>query len=156
MKFLKPALGVLALILLVALWQPVSAQSATLTATVKINPLDIQVFAPTNVVVGEWFDIKADITNRGSQIVNKTFAKANVPSGLSVRGKKKKIGVLGARETKTIIWRAKATRTDTNLLIQIDVNGTLMDEEISASSDSKIILASQTIVFFLFRLIFGA
>ena len=130
------------------------AQSATLTATVRVNPLQVKVIAPGVVTVGEWFDISAKISNQGSDTVSKTTALMNTPSELKVRGKRKRIGNLAPGATETVIWRARANQAGSNLVIQVNAQGFLDGEKISVSS-STIISATGSLGAFLLRLIFG-
>ncbi len=150
MKFLSlPAVLVAALLMVAA---PSFAQSGTVTVTVRPNPLDVQVAAPENVVVGQWFEIEVAVFNKGAQSITKTSAKIHTPSELKVRGKKKRIGTLPAGQTK-IIWQAKANNSGDNLIIQVDVEGFLDGEKITAG-DTAMVSATGSILLFLFRLLF--
>ena len=68
------------------------AQSATLTATARVNPLEVEVIAPNGVTVGEWFEITANISNLGGETITKAYATIHTDPKLTVRGKKKKVG----------------------------------------------------------------
>lgn len=130
-----------------------SAQSATLTATVRVNPLEIEVVAPDTVVVGEWFDIDVVVSNLGATTVKKTSVVVNKPSGLKVRANKKRIGDLAPGATEIVTWRAKVNSPG-GFVAVVEVSGKLDGEEISAF-DSITISAIGSLAARFFRLIFG-
>lgn len=113
------------------------AQTATLTATVRPNPLKVQVSAPSSVFVGEWFDITLTVTNLGTEVVKKSTATLHTPAEIVVRGKSKKLANIGPGETKTVSWQAKANSSG-NFVILAEVTGNLLGEEISASDTAMI------------------
>lgn len=131
----------------------VFAQSASLTATVQINPLEVEVAAQNIVTVGEWFEIKADISNLGEETVSKTTVLINTPSELRTRGRRKRIGNLAPGVTEAVIWEAMANRPG-NFVIQVEATSELGGEKISAS-DSINISATGSLGAFFIRLIFG-
>ena len=151
MKYLSLPVILLAVFLVTAV--PSFAQSAVLTATVRPNPLKVEITAPSNVSVGKWFDINAEITNFGTEIVTKTTVTLNSPRELRVRNKKKRIGNLASGETISLKWQVKA-KSEGNFIVLVEASGRLAGEKISAS-DSKIIKADDSIILSLFRMIFG-
>ncbi|MBI2621162.1 MAG: hypothetical protein HYW63_00760 [Candidatus Levybacteria bacterium] len=133
---------------------PVHAQGGTVSATVRPNPLTVSVSAPDPVTVGQWFYIKAEVTNLGNQAITNTVVTINTPAGIIVRGQKKiKIGDLTGSQTQTVTWLAKANSSGT-FIIQVEATGDLAGEQIS-SSDSLSISAVSSLAAFLFRLIFN-
>ncbi|MCH7730640.1 hypothetical protein IID21_03895 [Patescibacteria group bacterium] len=131
------------------------AQSATLTATVRVNPLKVEVTAPGVVTVGEWFDIKAEVSNLGTERISRAFATLNTSPEINVRGNvKKRFGSLPPGGTKTIKWRVKVDSPG-NYIVTVEAKGNLAGEEIVAS-DTDTISATGSLGAFLFRLIFGA
>ena len=151
MKYLSLPIILLAVFLLTAV--PSFAQSASLTATVRPNPLKVKITAPSNVGVGKWFDISAEVTNFGTEIVTKTTVTLNSPRELRVRNKKKRLGNLAAGETISLKWQVKA-KSEGNFIVLVEASGRLEGEKISAS-DSRIITADDSIFLSLLRLIFG-
>ncbi len=151
MKFLSLPTVLVAVLLMVA--APVFAQSATLVATVRPNPLEVEISAPGSVPVGKWFEIKATISNQGSVAVTKTSAKIHKSSTLSIRGKKKRIGNLDPGSPQTITWQAKANQTG-KFVILVEVEGVLEGEKISASN-ATVILATGSILLFWLGVLFG-
>lgn len=131
----------------------VHAQSGVVTATVRPNPLAVVVSVPGTVVVGQWFDISADVANLGEQNISSTVATVHAPTEVTIKGPKKKVGDLAGGQTKTVTWRAKANSSG-NFVIQVEASGNLAGEQIF-SSDSVIISAVNSLAFFLLRLIPG-
>lgn len=133
----------------------VFAQTASLVATVRVNPLEVEVNTPPKVVVREWFTIRVSVSNRGSETIQKTTATLNTPTEIVVRGKDKKLGDLGLGETKTVSWQAKANSSG-NFVILAEVTGNLAGEIISASDTTMISadLSTNSLVTRLRRLIF--
>lgn len=129
------------------------AQTATLTATVRPNPLIVEIIAPSNVTVGQWFDINVQVTNLGAETIRQTVANLNTPTEIAVRGKNKKLGNLEGGETKMVTWKAKAN-TSGDFIIQAEATGELVGEQISAT-DSIIISATSSLARFWLRTIFG-
>ena len=150
MKYLSLPVILLAVFLITAV--PSFAQSSTLTATVRPNPLKVKLTAPSNVTIGEWFDISAEVTNLGSETITKTTTTLNSPRELSVRNKKRRIGDLASGETIPLKWRVKA-KSKGSFIIMAEALGKLAGEKISAS-DSKMIKADDSILLSLFRRIF--
>jgi len=66
------------------------AQSSSVEVTVRPNPLVVSLDSPPAVAVKKWFDVTAEITNRGD--IELTRATVNLLShkGMSVKGKKEK------------------------------------------------------------------
>lgn len=129
------------------------AQSGLVVATVRPNPLEVSISAPSGVTVGQWFDVSADITNLGQDTITKTIATLNTPTEFQVKGQRKKIGNLASHETKTVTWQVKANASG-NFVITAEATGNLAGETISAS-DSTLITATGTLGVLLFRLLFG-
>lgn len=148
------AIITISLFLMAANLGPAHAQSGVVSITVRPNPLKVSVFAPSGVSVGQWFEIKADITNLGSTTITKAMVTINSPGEVVVKGQKKRIGNLAGDQTETVTWRAKANSAG-NFVIQVEAAGNLAGEQIS-SSDSTVVSVAESFAFFLFRLINGA
>ncbi len=130
------------------------AQSSTLTATVRVNPLEVEVIAPPDVSAGSWFDIKVEVSNLGTETLTNASALISPPSELVVRGKRKRIGNLSPGASETITFRAMAKSSGT-LIIHVEVAGKLAGEDILAS-DTTNVSADGSLADFFRRLIFGA
>lgn len=129
------------------------AQSGVVSATVRPNPLKVSVLAPSSVVVGQWFDISADVANLGDDPITQTIVTLNSPREIKVKATREKIGNLAAHQTTTVIWQAKANVAG-NFIITVEASGKLLGEPIS-SSDSAAITAAGSLGAFFLRLIFG-
>lgn len=150
-KLLLLPILVLAAIFMVA--GPAFAQSATLVATVRPNPLQVKISIPSGVSVGQWFDISATIHNQGQETIKKTVAIIYTPIEMSVRGQKKQVGNLSGGQTKTLIWRVKANSSG-EFIVTVEASGELAGEQITAS-DSTIVTVFGSLGAFLTRFIFG-
>ena len=149
MRYRSLPIIVLTVFLLTAV--PSFAQSSTLTATVRPNPLKVKITAPSNAPVGEWFDISAEVTNLGSEVITKTTTTTlNSPRELSVRNKKKRVGDLTSGETISLKWQAKAKSVG-NFIVTAEASGRLASEKIS-DSDTKMIQVDESIIISLFRM----
>lgn len=154
---MRKLLGLLSLVLIafVVATTPAVAQSGVVTATVRPNPLQVEVEAPAVVNVGTWFDIDVTITNLGAETVTKLNAEIYTPAEITARGKKKRIGNLGAGESQTVSWRAKATSSGSDLIVQISVKGILNNQEIIVE-ETTMISPSGSLAFFWRRWFFGS
>ena len=130
------------------------AQSATLTATVRVNPLKVEVIAPNTVTVGKWFEIKAEVSNLGTERISRAFATLSAHPEINIRGSERKnLGSLPSGGTKTIKWRVKVDSLG-NYIVTVEAKGILAGEEIFAS-DTIVIFTTDSLGAFFFRLIFG-
>lgn len=149
-------IGVIAISLLL-FWltgfKSVFAQTSVISATVRPSPLVVSVSAPGTMVVGQWFEVTADIANLSGDPITQTTVILNTPHDITVKAPRKKIGDLNAHQTVAVSWQAKAN-TSGNFVIQAEASGKLLGERIS-SSDTTSITATGTLGAFLFRLIFG-
>lgn len=143
MKFLS-LLAILATTFLVA--SPSFAQSSNLTATVTPNPLHVEVNVPSNVGVGEFFEIQVVVSNFGTTIIRNTSVTINPTQDLKVNGKKKGLGNIDPGKSKTATWRAKLLSSN-NFVILANVSARLDKESISASDTSQV---SSTVSFLAF------
>lgn len=145
-------------ILFFSLWiaQPAFAQSGTVLATVRPNPLEVVITAPAAVTVGQNFTISAQISNLGSLRINRAVATLNIPPEISVKGNKSKgLGNLTGGETTTVSWQANVTLAG-NFVVQVEVSGFLEGELISASDSTLISASNLALAGFFRRLIFGS
>ncbi len=130
------------------------AQQGSVSATVRPNPLEVEVFAPSGVTVGQWFEIKAEVSNLGMERISRAFTTLNTSPELNVRGSEKKnLGSLPSGGTKTVKWRVKVDSSG-NYITTVEAKGKLLGEEILASDSVKIFATGSLSVLF-FRLIFG-
>ncbi len=129
------------------------AQEGTVSATVRPNPLEVIITASSTAIVGDWFEIKAEVSNQGDITIDKVSTTVNLPSGISIRGLKKRLGNIPPGDMKAVTWLVRAKNPGV-YIIQVEAKGKLLGEEISAS-DSANISATGFLGVFFFRLIFG-
>ena len=129
------------------------AQGGIVSATVRPNPLEVKLTFPSAVPVGEWFEVTAEVSNKGDLGISKVSASLDVSSGISVRGKKKRLGNLAAGEKKVVKWMIKVRRPG-NYVAQVEAKGILLGEDILAL-DSSNTTALGSLGGFFFRLIFA-
>jgi len=130
------------------------AQSSSVDVTVRPNPLVVNLDSPSAVVVRQWFDVTAEITNRGNIELTRATVNLLSPKGISVKGKKKNIKNLPAGETVIVTWSAKANSVG-DFVVTAEAQGELLDEKIKAS-DTSMISALGSISQRLIRLFFRA
>ena len=147
-------LGILAagFLFVAASFSHVYAQSSTVTATVRPNPLKVTISAPQNVSVRQWFTVSADVSNLGKETITQTVATLNVPAKLKVQHQRRNLGNLAAHGTKIVTWQVKANVSG-NFIITAEASGKLLTETIS-SSDSTTISSVGLLGAFLLKLIF--
>lgn len=118
----------------------VSAQTASLVATVRLNPLEVKVFAPSFVRVGEQFRVRATISNLGGTKIKKTKAEIFLDPGLSLKGSsRRKLGVISAAASRTASWRVTAKKGGSYVIL-VEASG--IEEEtgdLVETSDSTIV-----------------
>lgn len=118
----------------------VSAQTASLVATVRLNGLEVKVFAPSFVKVGEQFRIRATVSNLGRAKIKKAKAEISLDPGLDLRGNfKRKLGVILATESRAVFWRVTA-RQEGRYVVLVEALG--IEEEagnLVEASDSTIV-----------------
>ncbi|MCH8821105.1 hypothetical protein IID23_01120 [Patescibacteria group bacterium] len=150
MKFLS--LPTALLIVILTLVPSVFAQSATLTATVTPNPLHVEVVAPSNVIVGEGFEIQVLVSNFGTTKVRSTSITINSPKNLKINGKKKGLGTIDPGKSKIATWKARLLSPG-NYFIHADVSARLGKKSIS-TSDTSLVSSTESFLAFWFSFLF--
>ena len=150
MKLLS-LLAILAITFLVA--RPTFAQNANLTATVTPTPLHIEVIAPSNVAVGEVFEIQVLVSNFGTIKIISTLVTINSPQDIKVNGKKKGLGTIEPGKSKTAPWKARLLSSG-NFVIQADVSARL-DKELISVSDTSLVSSTESFLAFWFSFLFS-
>lgn len=88
------------------------SQTATLVATVRINPLKVKVEAPSSVSVGQRFKVKAIVSNLGETKIKQAKAEIFLPQGLALKGNpEQKLGAILPNKSKTASWQVIAEVT---------------------------------------------
>lgn len=84
----------------------VLAQSASLVATVRVNPLKVEVTTTSPVSVGQRFKVQAIINNLGQTRIKQAKAEIFLPPGLSFKGNSEQnLGVILPNNSKTASWQ---------------------------------------------------
>lgn len=106
-----------------------ASQTGTLVATVRINPLEVEVTAPSSVSLGERFKVEATVKNSGDTKIKKTKieiflnSELNLDSGLNLKGNtERKRGVVLAKDSKTAFWWVTAEKTGI-YVISVEASG---------------------------------
>lgn len=131
----------------------VLAKTATLTATVRPNPLLVGITAPSHVPVDQWFEFSAIISNIGADPISRTVATIHTPSDIRVQRKRQHLGTLEPQQSPTITWQMLANNPG-SFVIQVEATGNLLGESISAT-DSSTISAVDSAILTVLKLIFG-
>jgi len=125
----KSPLAVWTLVIMLLLFSLVgqgkaSASDSIITATVTVNPLVVSVFAPSTVLVGRPFTVKASIENRGESKIEQAVATINLPDGLELAKPKAEqtLGVIPPHRRKTAVWPIRATE-GSEYVISVSVSG---------------------------------
>lgn len=148
----KPFFSILAVSIFTAIFFSSIVQASfldTIRALVAINPLDIDVSAPTEVELGKVFRIEAEAINRGKdKIGNATaeiFLPGEPPEGLVlVRNKdpSRKIGVITGKKGKKFFWSAEGGLAG-NYIVSIVVSGEARGQSISVQDSTLITVTEQ-------------
>jgi hypothetical protein len=108
-------------------------------AVVAINPLEIEVSAPSEVEAGSIFRVQAKVINGGEEKVEEAKAEIFLPAGLSLRGRgaAQNIGVIQGGKNRKADWRVRADNAG-NYIIVVSASGKLKGETISADGNKVV------------------
>lgn len=124
----------------------VLAQTGAVVATVRINPLEVEVTAPSSVSMGERFKVEAIVKNLGGTKIQKTKVEIFLSSGLSLKGKsERKLGVILEEDSKATSWRITAKETGI-YFISVEVSGIEAEtgDLVEASGNTMVELQNST------------
>lgn len=125
-----------------------ASQTGTVVATVRINPLEVEVTAPPFVRVGERFKVEVTVSNLGDTKIKKAKVEIFLDSGLSLKGKsEQKLGIILAEDSKTVFWWVTAEEIGTNVVL---VKASGIEEEtqdLVEASDSTIVKVQASLSF---------
>ncbi len=94
------------------------AQTASLVATVRINPLEVEVTAPSPVILGERLKVEVIVKNLGETKIKKTRVEIFLDPGLSLkRNPVRKMGVIPEKGSKTASWRVTAEEMGSHVIL---------------------------------------
>lgn len=109
-----------ALVSLATVMQVNADDTGTVTATIRVNPLDITVSAtPLELAVGDSFRLNALVQNKGdTRLTNVRASSLFDTSGLRLRGSSgRNLGSIGPESTKLVRWRFKALESGNYILV---------------------------------------
>jgi len=123
------------------------ANFGVLTATVTINPLELEIEAPQRVELNKVFEVKAHIKNKGDALIKNGGAQVFTGEGLEVLGQAgKKIGVIPGGKEKKTTWRLKGIK-EGNHIINVSFAGELNNELVRIEDSAKIEVYSSGSIF---------
>ena len=108
-------------------------------AWVTINPLEVDVSAPTEAEIGKVFKVTAEATNKGEEKIENVKGEIFLSEGLVLLNKNpvQKTGVIQSKKSKKISWIVRGIGTG-NYVIATLVTGELKGNLISAESSTMI------------------
>ena len=121
-------------------------EEGVVTATVKINPLQVTLVVPGGpLAVGERFIVQAMVENRGETRIQRVAATLHLDTssepGLRVFGSDtRRLGQLKPFESRTAEWRLQALQVDSYVLM-VTVSGIDVSDgaPLTAESDAEVI-----------------
>ncbi len=140
----KTCLALFTLMLLLASAGSALAQTAGVNATVRVNPLEVEIVSPDDVEFGQWFSLEVHVRNLGAEPVNNTRLEINGSQKISIRGRKKMIlGVLNSNQKEIVVFQVRANLPG-EYVVQAEATGDQLGQEISAS-DATVISVTGTL-----------
>ncbi len=143
----KKSLSLVILVLLFVVGQKSVLASQTITFSVRINPLVVEISAPTEVDKGQKFIVEAVVSNRGDGTIRKASAMLELPDELVLRKKRKakKLGKIRPGQSKTASWRVRAKNLgDARLKVEATGLDAISKESFSASDTMLVTVREPT------------
>ena len=109
-------------------------------AFVTINPLAVQVTAPSEADISQVFKVEANVINKGAVKIENVTAEIFLPAGLSIVGKSKikNIGIVPAGKEKKTSWQIKGIEIG-NFFILVKASGVVKGDAVSAEGNTVLI-----------------
>ena len=113
-------------------------------ALVTINPLEVEVSAPSLVEINKIFKVEATVINKGEERIGRASAEIFLPQGLVLTKKNtvQNAGAISGNREKTIQWSIKAEQA-TNYIISVSASAELKGDSITAQGNTVIVTAQQ-------------
>jgi len=106
--------------------------SGAITAWVTINPLGVDVSAPSEVEINKIFLVRAKVINKGKEKIENVEAEIFLPEKLKIKkDEEQEIGTLPPHKEKIVIWPIRGDEAG-NYIISVKTSGELKEKEISA------------------------
>lgn len=119
-------------------YSAVITDSATLTTTVRVSPLRVDLVIPSNVSVEKWFEIKAIISNPDTEKIRETRVILDKSHEIEVADEQNYlVGDIKPGETRTVIWKAEAEKPG-RFIVQVNTMGEIDDGQVFASNSAFI------------------
>ena len=108
-------------------------------AWVTINPLEIDVSAPTVVEINSVFKVTVEVTNKGEEKIKNVRGEILWPEGLVLLKKNpiQKMGVIQGEKSKKISWTVKGTK-EGSYIVATSVTGELKGDSVSIEGSTMI------------------
>ena len=107
-------------------------------AWVTINPLVVDVSAPTEVEIDKVFQVTAKVENKGGEKIEEVEAEIFLLEELETKkDKEQEIGTLPPYKEKTIFWPVKGEKVG-NYVILVKVSGELKEKEVFAEGSTVV------------------
>ncbi len=108
-------------------------------AWVIINPLKVDVSAPTEAEINKVFEITAEAANKGEERIENAKGEIFLPEGIVLLKKNpvQKIGAIPGKKSKKISWTARGTATG-SYVIAVSATGELKGNLISAEDSVEV------------------
>ena len=136
-KFLIPILIIFVFFLFI-FWGPnhlkhsLASISGIINAWVTINPLEVDVSAPSEVEINKIFLVRAKVINKGKEKIENVEAEIFLPEELKTKkDEEQEIGTLPPHKEKIVIWPIRGDEAG-NYIISVKTSGELKEKEISA------------------------
>jgi len=119
---------------------------AAKNSVLKVNPPNfiVSLFAPSSIISGSIFDIKATVTNNGDINAHSPNIHLSLPSGFTiVQGlETQSLGMIEGNSAKTEIWTVQAATSNspTTYTISCEVSSNSYDELYTASESKSTII----------------
>lgn len=109
-------------------------------AWVTINPLEVDVSAPTEAEIGKVFKVTAEATNKGEEKIENVQGEIFLPEGVEgidflKKNSVQKMGVIQGKKSKKISWTVKGTG-EGNYIFAVSVTGELKGDLVIAEDSS--------------------
>ena len=114
-------------------------------ALVTINPLELDVLAPTEAEINKVFKVEAVATNKGEDKIENAKAEIFLPAGLVLLQKDsmQNMGVIRGKKDKKVSWSIKGDNVG-DYIISVLVSGELGGNIVSADGSVKVTLKEKS------------
>ncbi len=113
-------------------------------AFVTINPLALEVSAPSEVEINRVFKVEAKAINKGGVKIENAEGEIFLPVGLSLLGKStvKKAGIIPGRKEKKISWSVKGENIGSHI-VSVSISGELNGSAVSAQGNTLVVVQAK-------------